>query len=631
MRPFPLLRLPSALLFALLVGAGAGCGQKEESRTCDCHFDAPADNAQGSPAPDATEGRCLCMTGCESDLECPSVMRCGTRDPGAPEPPPTGPLSVCACATPNTTCEPAGAPPELALVSGFGVEEMRLVRVPESAPALFAWDAPPNARVVSCALFACEPRFEVRNGAGGKEVVDLVNFDACAAAEEQYGAASTAFDPAQARRDLIETARDGRFPRPLTGPITGLAVGCWAYDGDALIAASRLVPLDPEDLLEYPDLVTPGCAIHEDALSCPRPDKKTLSFGTCLDGECLPRCSRWDHCFEAANVETRGAVCADNPFSLSHGMVWTAMGVCVPCQKKEVRESRFSRVQEGSPDEAPFCAETGKSQSELEKADAEFDPWNIVCATGSARGSEVTPTKGSPPKRVRIALGSLPVSAAFLLDARASSVELAKVDVFVLRDTHGYCPPTFLRPLARELGEALGWDWAFAVERIETLGDPANDAFTCEVGHTLVSRLPLGNVIHRVFASGLPPASGRHPAYAGAALGRPSFLEAEIEAAGGRLRLASSNPDATALLSHRRDQATELLGTFGNAAQVVVGGSPPPEVLPTFGQACFAFPGAATQAFSAAVATRGVRATAVDADVSALLSNFLVIVDVDPG
>ena len=246
--------------------------------------------------------RCISVLGCRPERdECPSGSTCvfqtGFHSPNPP--PPRDPYASCVspwfgdlkpvCRVIPTAGETDGDP---SLVNGFRGPgfggQFDLVRVP-GRPAQFTWTAPPNARVVACALFGCKP---VIDG-------EIVNADRCILSRAKtFTTADQSYLPELRPRGRAtsvvqscasETTEDLRLDR---SKLTQLGVGCWAYDDTRVIGATpiRAIPLDEAD--DYPGLFRTCHGIGGDeGADCVRAiPGGGAEIGTCAQGECLSRC-----------------------------------------------------------------------------------------------------------------------------------------------------------------------------------------------------------------------------------------------------------------------------------------------------------------------------------------------------
>lgn len=105
-----------------------------------------------------------------------------------------------------------------------------------------------------CALFACAPRVRVTLQ---PPQVTISNYDTCVVGETTAvggtgSFALSALDSAERRADFLDAG----------GLVTGLAVGCWAYDSVAMVAATDvLYPVSPRDYRKSSELGLALCAI----------------------------------------------------------------------------------------------------------------------------------------------------------------------------------------------------------------------------------------------------------------------------------------------------------------------------------------------------------------------------------
>lgn len=595
----------------------AGC-EVEDPGAAEC-----ACRLEPSAAGEDCEGDacCLCMVGCRTDDQCPSVMRCGFVQDAAyvsgSSPGGAGLLS-CSCGEPQSqngsfaACVPASSAAEFALVNGFGVQEMALSRVPDTFPPLFGWEAPAGARTVSCALFGCEPRFSVRSDEAGQQVTYIVNFDTCVLSREEYTALSSGFDPTKTVRDdatgVTETAvlasGNHTVATRATLPLATLSVGCWAYDGDALIASTRLTPVTLSDLPAFSAFVSPDCQGADPLATCSVPGTEAVSLGSCFDDACLPRCTSWEHCHDPADLDGSGVRCFESvvPKHQSDSGLWGVMGVCLPCTvpPDPERPPPFVRIEDQQIGAAKLCEETGKSLSQV------ANPWDLHCQLSSGKGASVALDPESPlPSTLHVATLSRAVSLAALKEGLESIDKLAAADVLLFSAAERGCPPDGADDV-REIGEYLGWDWVFGVELL-TPSSP------CEEGHAIVSRYPLGDprlVPHDVgsITKGALRAPVDLSKESPPRLGRRAFLTADIQLQGGKVTLVIESLESDATAAEQQEQSRELAAALqADQYRAVAHGRFFP-VMPALGDACFSFPKPSVDALPF-LATRGVRAT----------------------
>ena len=94
---------------------------------------------------------------------------------------------------------------------------------------------------------------------------------------------------------------------------TALEVGCWAFDGVQVIAASQLFPVDPGDLTAGAFPIVAACTAGADGKSCQLAEPSGFrTFGTSVGGECRHRCFESTDCQRAQlREQQRAAQVAD--------------------------------------------------------------------------------------------------------------------------------------------------------------------------------------------------------------------------------------------------------------------------------------------------------------------------------
>lgn len=168
----------------------------------------------------------------------------------------------------------------------------------------------------------------------------------------------------------------------------------------------------------------------------------------------------------------------------------------------------------------------------------------------SLEGGGPTP-RGSegPPETLRVAAYNLERGRSFAgqLELLRSHPELAGADLLLLSECDRGCDRVARRHVARDLAEALGLHWAFAVQYVELPDRPScprrpGDRVQrpCEHGNAILSRYPLQRVRQIRHATTASWASHpREPRFGGVVT-----LAAELPWAGERLRLYSAHLDS---------------------------------------------------------------------------------------
>jgi hypothetical protein len=217
----------------------------------------------------------------------------------------------------------------LALIDGFAVLPMEMHVAPLPAPS-FVWTPPPSAAFVACALFTCQP--EIDRGDPDDLASSVIgpsriaNAGACVLALEATAASPASLPIGDQALPIGDACRpEHSFDRV----IAFLAAGCWAYDATAIIAASRLVPLQPADLGDAEPAVPDRADCSRDGDTCYDASGLHPFFGACLGGTCQPRCATADDC-DVAAVHLLGQPVADTCRWRCREMPTSRAGVCEP-------------------------------------------------------------------------------------------------------------------------------------------------------------------------------------------------------------------------------------------------------------------------------------------------------------
>jgi hypothetical protein len=220
---------------------------------------------------------CVSPTSCVDSSECPAGLSCLPGAIGA---------GVCAsgaqtCST--GTCGIGAAPPVNALLSGFGLEQPLPLEISVvGGYAQVSWTPPGDATAVACALFSCPPEVTARGGP-----LEIVNFDECALGFGVYPPIGALFDlgnGSAAYRPSSSACADGASSSPV---LSIVSVACWSYSSTTLVEASLLTAIPPSEAILASSLVASSCA-QTSPQNCVIPDG---GIGTCLDGDCRPRCA----------------------------------------------------------------------------------------------------------------------------------------------------------------------------------------------------------------------------------------------------------------------------------------------------------------------------------------------------
>lgn len=278
----------AALAMTAMIAA-AGCAS--EARTAGCPPGCASDDDPTRP--------CIVVVGCRDSSECPAGTICVlptteelATDLGVyaehirKEPRTTGNwYRVCRegrCLELTRSTRACVVPPEgssalrsrHALIDGFGVDAYHLERItpaddtPRVFP-VFEWVQPPEGlRVISCALFGCEP--EIRDGR-------IVNYAQCVIARKISEPPDSVVDLASmdgpctddyASRHSSRSSCRTAFDQPRPPLLTALLLGCWAYDDAGIVAATYLEPVAPGEFPGAGDFVVSVCGPADAGKSC---------------------------------------------------------------------------------------------------------------------------------------------------------------------------------------------------------------------------------------------------------------------------------------------------------------------------------------------------------------------------
>lgn len=199
---------------------------------------------------------------------------------------------------------PEGLSARQALISGFQVAQFPLNRANDGTSASFSWEAPEDARIVHCALFACRPDIRSTGCDGPNPTYKIENYSLCAIADQ-------VFEPADGLFDLGDPQIAVSPPENTCSSrvVTELLVGCWAYDESRIIAATRLESLLPDEVYDYGGFLDPTCSDATDAGTIDGGacvlDAQTRRIGMCHQGACVKPCVAVEDC-EASNATDAG-------------------------------------------------------------------------------------------------------------------------------------------------------------------------------------------------------------------------------------------------------------------------------------------------------------------------------------
>lgn len=258
---------------------------------------------------------CVSIDGtCKNGADCSSGLTCTTIDQN----------TTCHSQFDDgLQCRPHGFS-RLLLQIEFGVGGMPISLDQAGVSPGVVWQAPRNAEFVACALFSCNPSFEVigLSPTGRHELKKIVNFEQCVLLFGAAPASQSAF--ALVEENVYHESPRCEQPEAAERVVNDLAVACWAYDTTSILAASDLVHV-PGSLLPGLSVIPhdSACMIHPDGSSCY--EQAEDRFGVCLGGVCRSRCRTRVDCV------TAGPTSPDDPCAWSCLEVsGNALGACVP-------------------------------------------------------------------------------------------------------------------------------------------------------------------------------------------------------------------------------------------------------------------------------------------------------------
>jgi hypothetical protein len=248
-------------------------------------------------------------TACKSSRQCPGGLTCMKQGPADP----TSPAAPCfETDDAGCQCRPRGfgrlaiGAGRLALQQGFSVGGMpSSVEVEEGTPRL-TWQAPPSARYVACALFACPPQFDTFGCSPTDEnaLAKIDNFEQCVLLFHAAPATQPGFllGHEHAYDEALRCAAAETGSRV----VIELAAGCWAYDTTSIVAATELHPIRGSLLSDLPGIPHDAACLMDGA-SCYGATADV--FGVCLGGACTPRCRSRADCALADPTPSTSRAC----------------------------------------------------------------------------------------------------------------------------------------------------------------------------------------------------------------------------------------------------------------------------------------------------------------------------------
>lgn len=182
------------------------------------------------------------------------------------------------------------------LVAGFDVPEFELMQtsMDEGRPRL-QWSAPPGSLRVTCGLFTCTPEFDGGEGSGQPSAVRLSNAPRCVPRVQTFNTETSAetqvfsfelgdLEPAAAGSCSPALGLTAQEAAGASGyPVVELLrVGCWALDRNQVIAATRLVQVNVQELPDAGYVLRLDCAAAPIGSWCLLPG----DLGVCDQGKC---------------------------------------------------------------------------------------------------------------------------------------------------------------------------------------------------------------------------------------------------------------------------------------------------------------------------------------------------------
>jgi hypothetical protein len=227
----------------------------------------PEVEADKCPIASCLYGSCSAPVPCATHRECPVGLSCS-----------------------DGTCKvvPFTQIDRNALISGFQVSEFD-IHASSTEPISFDWLAPRGSQRVVCALLTAAPEFS-DTIEPSQTMIRLLN-PGRAITRKRVFSTATAGNDRHFSFTLGDLEAGSSCDAPLSIPtdfsdaypiVQFLRVGCWAIGDANVIAATRLVPIDPGSLPDWNTVPQPNCLGQSDRTWCRMPS----ALGSCQRHEC---------------------------------------------------------------------------------------------------------------------------------------------------------------------------------------------------------------------------------------------------------------------------------------------------------------------------------------------------------
>jgi hypothetical protein len=178
-----------------------------------------------------------------------------------------------------------------ALTRGFRVPELQLTKVDDKGAGSYEIAIPARAELLSCALFICEPQFDVVHL--DSDVGRIVQYGRCAVRDKTFGPVQQdgqdvwSLTLAELSSTHASCAEVGlRSASPKYPVVTDLALGCWALGEVRPVGATRMLKLSLSELPDFGQIPVRSCDVTGGGLDgsyCYLP----ASLGRCEGSDCV--------------------------------------------------------------------------------------------------------------------------------------------------------------------------------------------------------------------------------------------------------------------------------------------------------------------------------------------------------
>lgn len=188
------------------------------------------------------------------------------------------------------------------------------------------------------------------------------------------------------------------------------------------------------------------------------------------------------------------------------------------------------------------------------------NPWDLHCDVASGLGAKVD-AAAPPPKRLRLLEWNIRFGTELdgVIDVLENDPIARDADVLLLVEIDRGCDRSKQLDVTRTLAERWGMDWAFGVEFVE------HSQGGCEEGNAILSRYPLGNVVHAFHDVGKVERGGLHAPYDWSTdadeprTGRRSWIGADLRFGSSLLHVVSAHLENRSSAQERADQLGEIV------------------------------------------------------------------------